>query len=42
MHQPALNGVPLTKPSILFAEIVKGGKLEYTLGSAPDKNWGVK
>jgi predicted alpha-1,2-mannosidase len=33
------NGKKIHKPSLSFKEIVKGGTLEYTVGSKPNMNW---
>lgn len=35
-----LNGVPLNKPWIHNADVVKGGKLLLEMGPRPNKNWG--
>lgn len=35
IKQPKLNGAHLSKPSLLFEDIVKGGKLEYELTASP-------
>jgi len=36
-----LNGKPYTKTYIDHAELMKGGTLEFVMGAAPNKNWGV-
>ena len=35
-----LNGKPLARAWITHAEIVQGGKLEFIMGSTPNKEWG--
>ena len=35
-----LNGKPWNKPWFSHADIANGGKLELTMGSAPNKQWG--
>ena len=35
-----LNGIPLNKTWIKNADIVKGGKLVFQMGSRPNKSWG--
>jgi len=35
-----LNGQTWNKPWIRFSDIARGGSLIYTLGTAPDTNWG--
>ncbi|RYY53648.1 MAG: hypothetical protein EOO05_20925, partial [Chitinophagaceae bacterium] len=35
-----LNGKPYNKCYIDHADIIKGGVLELTMGSEPNKNWG--
>ena len=35
-----LNGQPLEQPEITHEEIVNGGKLEFEMGSSPNKEWG--
>ena len=36
-----LNGQPLNRCWLDYQEVVAGGRLELTLGSAPNKNWGL-
>ena len=36
-----LDGVPLTKPSLPWTNIKKGGRLLYKLGPRPNYSWGV-
>ncbi len=36
-----LNGEPYNKPWISYAEIFKGGKLEFEMSPAPNFNWGT-
>ncbi len=35
-----LNGKPYNKCYIDYYDIMKGGKLELTMGNQPNKNWG--
>jgi putative alpha-1,2-mannosidase len=35
-----LNGQPLNRPWFSHAEIANGGRLEFVMGAAPNKNWG--
>lgn len=35
-----LNGKPLTKPFLKHSDLIKGGKLVYTLGGQPNESWG--
>ena len=37
---PTLNGQPLNKPWFTHADIAGGGRLEFKMGSMPNKNWG--
>lgn len=37
LQQVTLNGIALTKPVLKHAEIMKGGKLVYVMGSEPNK-----
>jgi putative alpha-1,2-mannosidase len=36
-----LNGSPWSKTYIRHSDIMNGGTLEYTMGSAPCKSWGI-
>ncbi len=40
IQSATLNGIPLNKPWINNADVVKGGKLVFQMGSRPNKNWG--
>jgi predicted alpha-1,2-mannosidase len=40
IQSASLNGQPYDKCSITHQEIVKGGKLIFEMGPAPNKNWG--
>lgn len=42
IYNPILNGVKLTKPWFYFSQFTKGGTLEYTVQSKPDKQWGIE
>jgi predicted alpha-1,2-mannosidase len=35
-----LNGAPLNTPFLQHADLVKGGTLEFVMGSRPNKEWG--
>lgn len=37
-----LNGVQYTKTYIAHSDIEKGGLLEFTMGDAPNKDWGIE
>ncbi len=37
-----LNGKPYNKCYLMHQDLVKGGTLIYTMGPAPNKNWGVE
>jgi putative alpha-1,2-mannosidase len=39
VQSATLNGVPLDKPFIHHADIVKGGTLVFKMGSKPKKDW---
>jgi putative alpha-1,2-mannosidase len=41
IHQVHLNGRDHTQNWISWHDIVAGGRLQLTLGSAPDPTWGV-
>jgi putative alpha-1,2-mannosidase len=38
VQQVTLNGVPLKKPFLKHADVVKGGKLHFVMGETPNKN----
>ncbi len=40
IQSATLNGKPLQKSWIFFADIVNGGTLKYVLGNKPNINWG--
>ncbi|MCE1198964.1 MAG: glycoside hydrolase family 92 protein, partial [Marinilabiliales bacterium] len=42
IQKAELNGKPLEHCWIYFRDIVKGGKLTYTLGSQPNPDWGKR
>ena len=37
-----LNGKSYTKAYLLHKDLVKGGKLEVTMGAKPSKTWGIQ
>jgi predicted alpha-1,2-mannosidase len=41
IHSAKLNGKDLLVPFIRHADIINGGELVFTMGSKPNKNWGV-
>lgn len=40
IQSAVLNGTPLNKPWINNADVVKGGRLVFQMGSRPNKTWG--
>jgi predicted alpha-1,2-mannosidase len=38
VQQVLLNGTPLVKPTLLHADILKGGKLTFVMGATPNKS----
>ena len=42
IQRAELNGKPLDRPWIRHSELVAGGRLVFTMGSRPNKNWGAK
>jgi predicted alpha-1,2-mannosidase len=40
IHRARLNGLAIQKPWFYFDQLTKGGKLEYTVDTSPDKYWG--
>jgi putative alpha-1,2-mannosidase len=40
IQSATLNGKPLNEPWFEHSEIVNGGKLIFTMGPKPNKNWG--
>jgi len=41
IQSAALNGVPLDRPFLRHADIVKGGELVFALGPKPNEKWGA-
>ena len=41
IQSAALNGVPITRPFLRHADIVKGGSLVFAMGPLPNETWGV-
>lgn len=41
VHSTKLNGRPSSKSYLLHTDVMKGGVLEFTLGSQPSKTWGT-
>ena len=41
IQSATLNGQPLNRCWLDYQEIVAGGRLELTLGSVPNKSWGI-
>jgi predicted alpha-1,2-mannosidase len=41
IQSAALNGVPVDRPFLRHADIIKGGSLVFTMGPLPNKKWGV-
>ncbi|MGH7980369.1 MAG: hypothetical protein ACREE6_13420 [Limisphaerales bacterium] len=41
MQSLTVNGQSWDKPWIRFSDITHGGRLDYTLASHPNKNWGT-
>ena len=39
IQSATLNGKPLNRPWFSHAEIADGGRLEFIMGPAPNKNW---
>ncbi len=42
IQSATLNGKPLTRPWITHDDIMREGKLVFTMGPEPNKEWGVK
>lgn len=42
IQSATLNGKEFNQTSISHSELIKGGKLEFLMGSEPNKSWGVK
>lgn len=40
IQSATLNGKPLNQPFLKHSELIKGGKLVYEMGNAPNLNWG--
>lgn len=41
IQSATLNGKTLNTPFVAHEDIIKGGKLEFVMGSAPNRNWGI-
>lgn len=42
IQSATLNGKVLDTPFMTHEDIIRGGKLEFVMGSAPNRNWGIR